>query len=123
MSKTKMNKVDVNAMGKDELRALCTRQLDELTQANEKLAELYHPEFGSEWTDEGQIGQAILSARIEALDGAIELITPPEGANGDVAAALTIAMRALTAKRAALLRRAIEAAEARKRRGMFVKLA
>tara|TARA_R100000687_G_C6387725_1_gene135785 strand:+ start:250 stop:648 length:399 start_codon:yes stop_codon:yes gene_type:complete len=116
MMKLDMGNVDVNAMGEQELRALCTQLLEERGQVSDLMVDLYHPEMGSEWMDDGEIGQAILSARASALDEAMALIVPPEGAHGDGAVALSIAVRALTAKRGALIDRANEAARARKLR-------
>lgn len=116
MMKLDMDNVDVNAMGEEELRTLCTQLLEERGQVSDLMVDLYHPEMGSEWMDEGEIGQAMLSVRASTLDEAMALIAPPEGASGDGAVALTIAQRALTAKRGALIDRANEAARARKLR-------
>lgn len=116
MMKLDMSNVDVNAMGEEELRTLCTQLLEERGHVGDLMVDLYHPEMGSEWMDEGEIGQAVLHAQADALNEAMTFIAPPEGANGDGAVALTLAVRALTAKRGALIDRANEAARARKLR-------
>lgn len=116
MMKLDMGNVDVNAMGEGELRTLCAQLLAERGQVGDLMVDLYHPELGSEWQDEGEIGQAVLHAQAEGLKEAMKIIAPPEGATGEAAVALTIAVRALTAKRGALLNRANTAAALREAR-------
>lgn len=103
---TSKDNIDVNAMNEDALRALCSQLLaeretaeaaraDERAAMDERMASLYHPDFGSAWMETGEIGRAVLSAQAQGLERAIRLITPPKGAVGDAAVVLGIAVKAL----------------------------